>query len=521
MFIKGVSYLADLHTHLMGCGDWKFWKTRANAADDTYLTDTDLYYLGLPDIFRGRPISVPEFAKRLGQSALRDLFIMRCPSSFADFEKRFFLRKRLVTAHPHILADLIEAEARKQAEGGVGYVEYSLGGELVEQRYRTSILEGARRAERLGVYVRFLAAFRRQDSRLVWHDQPMNPQTERGRDAIRELLSKLEERPEERLAWLEGARFSDGYIDYSAQLQRLAMLDSLFKNGDSDSERLSRLIVGLDLMGSEDGYPWIPFVEPTFQDWIKHQRNDRPHFGIRIHLSEGISPGDDYGHSHLRMGLDAAYVLVENVECPVRFGHGLGTIWMPEEAFLRVQARNVERVGRPLASEVGTSTAKEQFFREFRRFGWEMNISSNYLLQSYTGTTARNSKEYAFLHPVILAVCVAFPVTLGSDDPGIFGIDGLLGEYQLLLSALRLDPDNPDYAKMMRMSQREWLAYHMSFLACSGFSLAFASEEDRKQIPGFGQTQLIRHIRDTLVSPRSFFPGERIIRSLPRFLLDP
>ena len=43
-------------------------------------------------------------------------------------------------------------------------------------------------------------------------------------------------------------------------------------------------VVGIDLFGDELGYPYCPFVEHAFIEYIEDRRNkDNDRFGVRIH----------------------------------------------------------------------------------------------------------------------------------------------------------------------------------------------------------------------------------------------
>jgi hypothetical protein len=183
---------------------------------------------------------------------------------------------------------------------GVRYVEFSVGGELLDPRFYGVFKSGVAAAARLGVRVRFLLGFNREKIRPV-----TAPATR----------SVLGQGPED-------------IID----IQIEPHLDRLRRFLDSEARR-DDLVVGFDVMGSELGYPYTPFLDPAFIDALRILKKDNPNFGVRIHVGEDTysvsaaewnSPFVDPYRALLGPGIGTAYELIRLGFRNVRLGHEIG-----------------------------------------------------------------------------------------------------------------------------------------------------------------------------------------------------
>lgn len=185
----------------------------------------------------------------------------------------------------------------------------------------------------------------------------------------------------------------------------------------------------------------MPFVDASFLAWIKEQREANAHFGVRIHLGEGIPIDEDWAVTQLRITFGAAQILRDETGCNVRIGHGLGGLWLPQLFLDRYLFSGLTRFPQV---EMARSKA-QRMLRDLGRYGWEMNITSNYYVASsiHTANNITRFNDYVFLHPVILATYLGLPVTLGSDDGGIFQVPTVRHEYESVARAPTSRPRKP------------------------------------------------------------------------------
>ena len=94
------------------------------------------------------------------------------------------------------------------------------------------------------------------------------------------------------------------------------------------------MVVGLDLVGDEMGYPYCPFVSRMFLDFVRDMREVNGRFGVRVHAAENV-PLVRPNQSGFRMYAAHMYILflgirflidklcVTKDDPPIRIGHGI------------------------------------------------------------------------------------------------------------------------------------------------------------------------------------------------------
>lgn len=132
------------------------------------------------------------------------------------------------------------------------------------------------------------------------------------------------------------------------------------------------LIVGLDLMGDELGYPFIPFALPCFQEFISEHS-----LGVRIHSGENpLYSSDPYQGLPVHMAILTLGLMKLGQFIPdrkLRIGHGTGWISMIALA----EKTDAE------ASQLALPQFLKQAMEYIRTIPCEINITSNeYLLHS-------------------------------------------------------------------------------------------------------------------------------------------
>jgi len=214
------------------------------------------------------------------------------------------------------------------------------------------------------------------------------------------------------------------------------VIEHIFLSGTNNSyrrklqcmeEQISTLVaimVGLDWVGNELGYPYCIYAHDQCINVIKQYQLMNSRFGVRIHAGEGLlrpATSDDYRspvsiaftlHMYILMAsIRRYYSKMEaalngtGLKPNIRIGHGIAFLHGHDVA---------DEVKDPLQKDL----AKFRTFLKEKDIVCELNPTSNHLLlsDSYTKTTLSNNRTLAaFLKE-------GLPVTLCTDDDGIWAI---------------------------------------------------------------------------------------------------
>lgn len=397
--IDSCPLLADLHVHLLGSGDVRFWQEQMLLSPNTRLDKNVLSRLGLSS-----PFWKPWSRLRSGDLALEESVIRpaleMCEPRPGEFETAFsplFALRAFVVKHdPSVLSRLILWNARNYVASGVHYVEMSVGaGWFQNARYVDAILDGIRSAEsEHSVLVRLLLAFNRKQISTRIHNA-----------AYLKKLARLKDQK------LIHAKEPEHYAQHIAELSRL-------QRAIRQNVSLKRVIVGLDIVGYEENRPYTPFLLPEFLDFAHEMREENPNFGFRLHLGEGISSDNDIGYVSLRLGEHYISTLARMHGFRLRCGHGLGLMGLSDSAFNRWSYYPIMR---------GPAARRVQ--ENLRIAPIEINLTSNhYLMKGFPSSSQDDQPLKGHVMGSLLRE--GFNLVLGTDDPGIFPNVSLRGEFQ-------------------------------------------------------------------------------------------
>ncbi|CAF1666966.1 unnamed protein product, partial [Adineta ricciae] len=181
--------------------------------------------------------------------------------------------------------------------------------------------------------------------------------------------------------------------------------------------------VGLDLFGDESGFPYCPFVAPSFINYIQKRRKisketpslERNLFGVRVHCGENVMfadtkiPGYRLFIAHMYIVFRCLLFLQKELQYGIRIGHGI--------AFDRIFDGTMSKL-RYRKSSVILADIQERAQDLMKTIAFEVNITSNeYLL----GQTLRRGDAGRPLR--LGGLFDRVPIILATDDDGVWPID--------------------------------------------------------------------------------------------------
>ena len=389
--------LSDLHVHLLGAGDAKFWRDQMSLSPQTaiphniQLQSRPVYHVENRNLAFGDLVKIGD--------AINEVFELNepIPGKFdKEFSPRFSLRQFIAHKNPEVFTRLIVWIAERYVKSGVHYAELSLGVGWFKDPYFAHIIEGIENAEKdYSVLFRLLIAFNRKHIDEGIH----NP----------EFLRKLAELKDRKLAYTEEPAY---YVKHLEQLKKV-------RHFLENNKKSKKFIVGLDISGNEENRPYNPFLLPEFLDFAMEMRNENPNFGFRLHFGEWISADDDIGYVCLRLGEHYISLLSKKHRFRVRSGHGIGLLNLDNEAFNRWKKRYPTM----------RSAASHRLLENLQIATLEINLTSNYYLVEDLGcfSTSDRSLRSHVLSPLLQK---GFNIVLGTDDPGIFPDVTMRSEYR-------------------------------------------------------------------------------------------
>lgn len=217
---------------------------------------------------------------------------------------------------------------------------------------------------------------------------------------------------------------------------------------DGSSRDLHRywkhLLVGLDVVGDEMGYPYIPLTHPTFLSIVRYFRdNGRRTFGMRIHAGESVprppssafpAPSPNPGQRtlqrafelHMRVLMTSIRMLYEAIGAPpaghpsalIRIGHGVAFLHLADDSEVRGSALPDLDCAPADDDDLILSLRKFRQFCRTNSIVFELNPTSNdaLLFDSVVDDKPENQRtlrRFLNLH---------IPVTLCTDDDGVWAI---------------------------------------------------------------------------------------------------
>lgn len=390
--------LADLHVHLLGTGDVKFWRDQLSLSPQTVIPSDIQARLRLKSVcqVKNRNLVFDDLIK-IGD-LLSEVFELNepIPGRFdEDFSPLFSLRQFIAQNNPEVLTRLIQWNAERYVNSGVHYAELSLGVGWFNEPYLTHIIRGIISAEiDHSVLFRLLIAFNRtQISPDIHKPEYLRP------------LAKLKDR---KLAPTEDTSY---YIEHLKQLE-------LVKKSLENNTNSKKFVVGLDIVGNEENRPYTPFLLPEFLDFARDMRKENPNFGFRLHLGEGISADNDIGYVSLRLGEHYISVLSKKHRFRVRSGHGIGLLSLDSVAYNRW--KNYPRM---------RDAASKRLLENLQIATVEINLTSNYYLLNDPGCFPSNDRSLGS-HVLSPLMQKGFNIVLGTDDPGIFPDVSMRSEFR-------------------------------------------------------------------------------------------
>jgi hypothetical protein len=192
-----------------------------------------------------------------------------------------------------------------------------------------------------------------------------------------------------------------------------------------------RCVAGLDLMGDEMGYPYIPFVRKEFVTFVKKCHEFNPRFGIRIHGGESVPPMADRDAYVLHMKyLTHSLMLLSRVHSvPLRVGHGIALVHWQEEV-LR-DSRNRTPFGK---NDVAASDFLFACLFDQMNIPLEVNITSNiYLLPAESkGSDDAGTADtpHSSVRAIDKMLRLNWPVVLSTDNDGVWIIRKCSAHYE-------------------------------------------------------------------------------------------
>jgi hypothetical protein len=171
-------------------------------------------------------------------------------------------------------------------------------------------------------------------------------------------------------------------------------------------------IVGLDLMGDELGYPYIPFVTNAFIQFIKDEK-----LGVRIHGGENVlytSPKHKAFRGfavHMWILTEGIKYLQDNIKgLQLRIGHGVAYSTILDN---KIQLESNFRWSMLLLKDINSQ--KECL----KPYPFELNLTSNHYLL-HNGDLARTSVD---CHALPSLIENHMKVILSTDNDGIWPLD--------------------------------------------------------------------------------------------------
>jgi len=289
-------------------------------------------------------------------SAIRNCFSMLNPDgtepSQADLTRfrgsfspqfdpmRFALKDCLYEQYPEVLSFLLNCVCKRYAQAGVSYVEFSIGaGDLINERVSKFLLPESvfgnisyNAPHDLPTWAgyapmffpkfpnfcyKFLAAFARSKARYEMHKslakfdhlrsderrrfvaatwQEYVEMSDADRSDFLEVIFDSGQHPDKKLFWhlVDDIR-SPGMIGKLEQ-----------KMGSAD---LWKIVVGVDILGNEESYPYSPVTHRQFLSfvcnrnkfWNQKKMWPQTRFGIRLHAGETVKRGSLCRNEHLLM----------------------------------------------------------------------------------------------------------------------------------------------------------------------------------------------------------------------------